>query len=203
MKNFDDFITTLEIFFDLIQKEQPGKPVFIVGHSMGGLISSYYLLDHQEQLAGAVISGGMAQVPEYVTPVTVAASKVLSVLAPRLGMVGVTAEHISQDKAVVDAYVNDPLVYTGKSTARLGAEMLKAMARVENEAAKIKLPILIVHGGEDKLVSPGDGQLLYDTVSSEDKTIKIYDGYYHEVFNEPGRDAVFADIEAWLKKHLK
>lgn len=202
LNRFDDFTITLKIFFDMIQAEQPGKPVFIVGHSMGGLISSYYLLDHQDELAGAVLSGAGVKVPSNVSATTVTMGKIFSTLLPKFGILGLDATMVSRDPAVVDAYVNDPLVYTGKTTARLAAEMLGAMQRVSNEAGKITLPVTIVHGGEDKLVDPEASEMLYEKVSSTDKTIKIYEGYYHEVFNDPGYEIVLGDVEAWLEKHL-
>jgi len=202
VNRFEDFIATIKNFYDMVKATNPEKPIFLVGHSMGGLISSAYLLDYQDELAGAIISGGMVSVPDFVTPATVTIGKILSVLLPKLGLVNLEPEHISRDPEVVAAYINDPLVFIGKSTARIGAELLKAMQRVTDEANKISLPITIVHGSDDLLVSPSDAQLLYDTVSSTDKTIKIYDGYYHEVFNEPGRDVVFADIQAWLERQL-
>ncbi|MFO7789964.1 MAG: alpha/beta hydrolase, partial [Bacteroidales bacterium] len=98
--------------------------------------------------------------------------------------------------------VNDQLVYTGKITARLGAEILKAMKHVTECAKEIRLPIMIVQGGSDKLVDPSGAQLLYDSVSAEDKTIKIYDGLYHEVFNEPEHEQVLDDVKVWLESHL-
>ena len=108
---------------------------------------------------------------------------------------------MSRDPAVVDAYLNDPLVYTGKITARLGAEMLKTMKDVTEKASGIKLPVMIVQGGDDILVDPSGAQLLYDSVGSEDKTIKIYDGLYHEVFNEPEHGQVLNDVNRWLEAH--
>jgi alpha-beta hydrolase superfamily lysophospholipase len=199
---FEDFIATIKTFFDMIQTRQPGVPVFLLGHSMGSLIGAVYLLKHQDELAGAIISGTMVKVPDHVTAATVTMGKVFSALLPKFGIVGIDAAHISSDPVVVDAYVNDPLVYHGKTTARLAAEMLKEMQSFPANAVKITLPITIVQGGEDKLVNVEDSQILYDSVSSPDKTLKIYEGYDHEVFNEPGRDAVFADIHAWLERQL-
>jgi alpha-beta hydrolase superfamily lysophospholipase len=202
VNRFEDFTRTVKIFFDMIREWQPEKPIFIVGHSMGGLISSFYLLDHQDDLAGAILSGAGVKIPDYVTPATITMGKILSKLLPKVGLIGLEAEHICSNPAVVQAYVNDPLVYTGKSSARLGAEMLKAMQRVTDEASTITLPITIVHGSDDKLIEPEASQMLYDKVSSEDKTLKIYPGYYHEVFNETGRDVVFGDLHEWLEAHL-
>jgi alpha-beta hydrolase superfamily lysophospholipase len=95
------------------------------------------------------------------------------------------------------------LVFTGKITARLGTELLQAMERVLAEASKIRLPLLILQGAADKLVDPKGAQVLFDRVSSSDKTIKIYEGLYHEVFNEPEHDQVLADVEKWLAGQLE
>jgi len=199
---FEQFTDTIKSYFDKVRAQQPGKPIFLVGHSMGGLISSAYLLDHQQELAGAVLSGASVQVPDNISPTTIFMGKLLSNLLPKLGLLGLDANDISRDPAVVDAYVNDPLVYTGKTTTRLAAELLKGMQRVSAEAGNITLPILVVHGSADKLVPSSAGQLLYDRVSSPDKTLKIYDGLYHEVFNEPERDVVLGDVEAWLEERI-
>jgi alpha-beta hydrolase superfamily lysophospholipase len=93
-------------------------------------------------------------------------------------------------------------VYRGKTTARLAAEMLKAMQYVMAQATKITLPIMLVQGSADILVDPAGSQMLYDTVSSADKAIRIYDGFFHEVFNEPEHDRVLHDVEVWLEAHL-
>jgi acylglycerol lipase len=102
---------------------------------------------------------------------------------------------------VVNAYVSDPLVYRGKIRARLGVELIKAMDTVKRQIPVIRLPVLIMHGAADRLSDPRGSQMLYQKASSTDKTLKVYEGYYHEIFNEPGRDQVLADIEAWLKNH--
>jgi alpha-beta hydrolase superfamily lysophospholipase len=202
VKRFEDYTNTLKIYFDRIRRLQPGKPIFLVGHSMGGLISAVYLLDHQNELTGAILSGVAVKVPENITPIIIIVGKMLSALMPSLGLIGLDAEGVSRDPAVVEAYVNDPLVFKGKTTARLAAEMLKAMKYVSVLATKITFPILIVQGSADRLVNPAGAQMLYDAVSSPDKEIRIYDGFYHEVFNEPEHDKVLRDIEIWLESHL-
>ena len=126
----------------------------------------------------------------------------LSALIPKFGLIGLDADGVSRDPGVVQAYVSDPLVHTGKTTARLAAEMLKAMQYVSGQATKITLPIMIVQGSVDKLVDPAGAQMLYDAVSSVDKEIRIYDGFYHEVFNEPEHNKVLRDVEIWLEAHL-
>jgi alpha-beta hydrolase superfamily lysophospholipase len=202
VKRFEDYTNTLEVYFDKIRGSQPGKPIFLVGHSMGGLIGAVYLLDHQSEIAGAVLSGPAVKIPSDVTPATIFVGKILSALIPKFGLLALDATGVSRDPVVVQAYINDPLVHRGKMTARLAAEMLKAMQTISGQAARITLPILILQGSADRLVNPGGAQMLYDAVSSVDKEIRIYDGFYHEVFNEPEHDKVLRDVEVWLEAHL-
>jgi acylglycerol lipase len=199
---FQDYTKTLKIYFDMIRGWQPIKPIFLVGHSMGGLICSAYFMDHQDELTGAVLCAPGIKVPDNISNAVIFAGKILSVVMPKAGIIQLDAEGICRDPAVVDAYLNDPLVYTGKITARLSAEMLKTIQHVTGSAIKVRLPIMIVQGGSDKLVDPSGAQLLYDSVSSEDKKIKIYDGLYHEVFNEPEHGQVLDDVKVWLDSHL-
>jgi alpha-beta hydrolase superfamily lysophospholipase len=199
VERFEDYTDTIKIYFDRVR---PAKPVFLVGHSMGGLIAALYLLDHQREMTGAVLSGPAVKVPGKITPTTVLVGKMFSALMPRFGLLGLDAEGVSRDPAVVQAYISDPLVHSGKITARLAAEMLKAMQRISAQASKITLPMMIVQGSADRLVDPAGARMLYDTVGSADKEIKIYEGFYHEVFNEPERERVFHDVERWIEVHL-
>jgi acylglycerol lipase len=202
VENFEDYTDTLKVFYDLVRGWRPDKPVFLVGHSLGGLIGVAYLLDHQEELKGAVISAPLIKTADTTSPATIFMGKLLSVLMPKAGVLIIDADGVSRDAKVVQAYVNDPLVYRGKVTARLGAELLKTMQRVALRAGKITLPILILQGSADRIVDPGGARLLFDTVRSTDKTIKIYDGFFHEVFNEPDHDLVLHDVADWLDIHL-
>ena len=203
VERFGDYIDETIGFFGKVCAWQPGKPIFLVGHSLGGLVGAIYLLDNQAGLAGAVLSGPLVKADDSITSLTIMVSKLLSRLAPRAGILPLDAATISRDPAVVQAYIDDPLVYTGKVPARTGAEMLGAMQRIGAEAGKITLPILILHGGADRLVNPQGAVMLHDTVSSRDKTLKIYDGFYHEVYNEPEHEQVLGDVEAWLEARMK
>ncbi len=196
--HFTDFTDTLAVFYKMVTEWQVGKPIFLLGHSMGGAIASYYLLDHQADFKGAIISAPAVKVGDSISPATIMLSKVLSKVAPKMGLLALDVNTISRDPEVVDAYINDPLVFHGKTPARLAAEVLSAMLRITAEASKITLPILVVQGSEDKLVDPSGAQMLYDKASSKDKTLKIYDGLYHEVFNEPEHNQVLKDVEDWL-----
>jgi acylglycerol lipase len=198
VERFEDYTGTLTIYYSLVKGWQAGKPIFLLGHSMGGLIASYYLLDHQADFKGAVISAPGIKISDSISGAAITMGKILSVLAPNAGVLALDANGISRDPEVVRAYVNDPLVFHGKTPARLAAELLKAMVRVTAEADKITVPFIVVQGAQDKLVDPSGAQMLYDKASSKDKAIKVYEGLYHEVFNEPERGRVLKDVETWL-----
>jgi alpha-beta hydrolase superfamily lysophospholipase len=202
VERFADYTDTLTVFYEMVKGRQTGNPLFLLGHSMGGLITSCYLLDHQADFRGAVLSAPAIKASGNISQATIIMGKILSALAPKMGLLPVVANSISRDPEVVKAYINDPLVFHGKTPARLAAELLKAMLRVTAEAGKITLPVIVLQGSEDKLVDPRGAQTLYDRAGSKDKTIKIYEGLYHEVFNEPERGRVLKDVEAWLAAHV-
>jgi len=199
VRRFDDFLGPLESCSEMVRQAHPGLPLFLVGHSMGGLVAAVYLLDHQEQFRGAILSGASIKMPDYVTGALVLAGKVLSALVPKAGMIALDSSGVSRDPAVVKAYVEDPLVYTGKVTARLGAELLKAMERIQGGAGRIRLPLLILQGGADRMANPDGSRLLHELAGSTDKTLKVYDGLYHEVYNEPEHPQVLRDVESWIE----
>ena len=201
VERFSDYTQTLKLFFDLVEAAQPGRPIFLMGHSLGGLISAVYLLDQQTGLAGAVLSGPAVK-PPRLSPAVLIVGRVMSVLLPRLGVQGLDSSGVSRDPAVVRAYVEDPLVFTGKMTARLGAETLDAMRRVQAEAGRLTLPLLILQGGADRLVDPTGAEQLYQAAGSADKTLKVYPGLFHEIYNEPEHEQVLHDVESWLAAHL-
>jgi len=203
VERFVDYTESLKTYSDMVRCWQPDKPVFLVGHSMGGLIGALHLIAHQEELTGAVLSGPAVKAPGNISAAIIFVGRVLSVLFPRVGLVPpVDAEGVSRDPAVVEAYLADPLVCRGKMTARLGAEILGAMERVGVEANRITLPVLILQGGADRLVDPSGAQMLYEKVASSDKKLVVYEGFFHEVFNEPQHDRVLTDVEQWLEGHF-
>ena len=200
---FEDLTAPLATYYTMVKSWQPDKPIFILGHSLGGLIECFYLLDHQEDFKGAIISAPSIAIGEGITPMTITMAKVLSVIAPKVGIMKLDANSISRDPEVVKAYINDPLVFHGSTPARMGSEMLKALLQVNAEIGKISLPFIGVHGSKDTLADPKAVRLLEEKSSSKDKTIKIYEGLFHEVFNEPEHLIVLKDIDDWLKAHIK
>jgi alpha-beta hydrolase superfamily lysophospholipase len=202
VRHFSDLVDTVATCLGFVREAQPGKPVYLLGHSLGATIGACCFLDRGTGLAGGVLSGVSVQMPDNVTPTTLLLAKALSALAPKTPVQGIDAQGISRDPAVVQAYVSDPLVYTGRICARTGIELLKAQRRILAEASRIKLPVLMVHGSEDRISPLAGARPFYDAIASADKTLKVYEGLYHEVYNEPEREQVLEDVTAWLETRL-
>jgi acylglycerol lipase len=202
VERFSYFVDDLDIFLRLVRSRHPDVKIFLVGHSIGGTIATAYAILHQGEFDGLILSGATLSVPTDVGFGTIFAARLLSLILPKAGLYTIDAESISRDKSLVNAYVDDPFVYRGKIRARLGVEIIKAMARVKHRTSEIHLPILVMHGAADRLSDPEGSKMLYQKASSEDKTLEVYEGYCHELFNEPGHKQVLADVESWLKKHV-
>lgn len=199
---FSVFLDGMTSLLTHVKRTFPNLPRILIGHSMGGLIAVAHLLEAQSEYAGAILSGPAVKPAEPPSIVTRVVGNLLSLLAPRAGILQLDSGAISRDPAVVAAYRDDPLVHTGKMSARLATEMLAAMTMVQNRAAEIKLPILIVHGGEDRLASPKGARELFEKLGSQDKEFHDFLGLYHEVFNEPERDEVLSLTCSWISKHI-
>ncbi|RNL66667.1 alpha/beta hydrolase [Zhongshania marina] len=202
INSFDDFLTTLDQYLNNIANQHPGKKLFLVGHSMGGVISSAYLLEHQQKLAGCILSGAALATGDVISPLQKVVLNTLSKVLPKLPVLQLEANDVCHDPAVVEAYKNDPHVFTGKIRVRLITEILRTADRVLKNAANISLPMLILHGGDDKMASPSGSEKLYAGISSSDKTLKIYPGLYHEIFLEPEKLEIYATIHTWLEQKL-
>lgn len=172
------------------------KP-FLLGHSMGGFLSLAFATRRQAEIRGLMLSAPVA-VLEAASPVQRIAGHVLSAVAPKLGVVGIDSSAVSRDPAVVRDYDADPLNHHGKLPARTVHELVQEIARFPQTVPDITVPLLVQVGTGDELVPPQSSELVYEWASSEDKTIKRYDGLFHEILNEPERDAVVADTLAWL-----
>ncbi len=199
---FADFAETLEIYQRQVQGDFPGVPMILLGHSMGGLISANYLLKHQQEFIGCVLSGPAIKTELQPGAVQIALIRFLSAIAPRMGALQLDASGVSRDPAEVEKYQKDPLVNHGKMSARKVSELFKWMGNIQEHAREITLPLLLLHGGEDLMTSPAGSQFLYDEVASQDKTLKIYPGLYHEIFNEPEKEEVLADLLNWCEQRL-
>jgi acylglycerol lipase len=204
LDRLDDALADLDAFVDLVTAEPPAGEPIMLGHSMGGCLAIAYALKkrHQVKLRALALSSPLANLGAAPLPMRVAA-RVLSVLAPNAGIFPVNAEGVSRDPAEVEAYVSDPLNYHGKLPIRTVAELAKAVDTFEAQAHQIELPLLVMVGTADPIVPPEGGRMIYERASSPDKTLKSYDGFFHELINEPkaDRDRVLDDLAAWLGVH--
>lgn len=198
---FGDYVDDLTMVIAEVRARWPSLRVVLLGHSMGGLIALDLAVRQTVPLEGLVLSAPAA-CPREVSRFTLAIGRALSRVAPNTGVLHLPLNRISRDPAVVEAYDNDPLVFRTPIRARLGAEMLDAMDRVEAGLPQLRVPLLVMQGTSDGLVDPGCGPHVYGRAGSTDKTLKMYDGLWHEIFNEPERDHVLADLTGWLGSHL-
>ncbi|KGE04804.1 alpha/beta hydrolase [Pseudohaliea rubra] len=196
---FSDFFVPLDTLRDRIGETYPDAPCFLVGHSMGGLIAARYLLDRQDRFTGAVLSGAALAVAEPPSAPAIWINRLLAALFPTLGVLQLDASEISRDPAVVAAYRADPLVHTGKFTARFVVELFSAMGEVAARRGELRLPLLVMHGDADVMTAPAGSEAFVAGVGAEDKTLRLYPGLYHEIFNEPERETVLADLYDWLR----
>ncbi|MGH3898660.1 MAG: lysophospholipase [Pseudonocardiaceae bacterium] len=194
-------VADLDGFVRFATERHPDLPVFMVGHSLGGLIALQYATEPGTLLDGLVLSGPLVEVTVGSTLLRRLAG-VLSALVPDVGVAAVNAQEISRDPAVVRSYREDPLVYLGKVKARTGAEILAATLSLPTRLSRLSVPLLIVHGSDDLICAPAGSTMVHDRVSSPDKTVRRYQDLYHELFNEPERDEVLTDLVHWLNQHL-
>jgi acylglycerol lipase len=184
--SFKDYVKDLKTYFDMVRKENPKEKIFLIGHSMGSIISLLYTIEYQKELSGLVTSGGGLSGPNDPP------------MAPPKPGEGLSTAMLSRDPAVIKDYENDPLVYHGPIPT--GFAMFKEMSTLYDGVTKIKLPVLVMagNGGPDGARS----RVLYERIASKDKTLKLYEGLLHEIFNEPEYPQVMADMEKWLTHHI-
>ena len=197
---FSDYVEDLKTLVDGGGARWPVLPSLLLGHSMGGLVALAYAVSYPESIHALAVSAPAACTGN-VSPLTIAVGRALSRVAPGAAVLRPPLQKISRDPAVVAAYDADPLVFRSPIRARLGAEMIATMGRVDAALPAMRMPLLVMQGTADGLVDPGCGPHVYELAGSPDKTLKMYDGLWHEVFNEPERDMVINDLISWLDAH--
>lgn len=202
VEDFEDYLSDLRTLHLQTSQRYDGLPIFLVGHSLGGLICSVYLLRHQAEFTGGILSGPAIKTELAPGPLQMMLIRLLSVLTPKLGMLQLDANGVSRDPEVVRDYIADPLVHHGKISVRKLLELFGAMDTVQSRAQELSLPILIMHGAEDAMADVEGSRFLHEHIGSQDKTLKIYPDLFHEIFNEPEKAAVMADMLQWCEARL-
>ena len=182
-----------------VRARHGGQKIKLLGHSMGGNVAFGYALRWPDDLSGLILSGpligGSAPAAQRL------AVKLLSAIAPTLGTVDLPPGAVSRDPQVVDDYLNDILVTIGKVPARTAHELFAPLPGYLKRAPEMKVPVLIQHGEADALVPLAGARPTIDAIGASDKTVITYPGLFHEIYNEPEKDAVIGDLARWLEAH--
>jgi alpha-beta hydrolase superfamily lysophospholipase len=200
VEKFADYVSDVATVAALAKAREPGLPVYLLGHSAGGVVSCIYTLEHQSELAGLICESFAFQIPA--PDFVVAVLKGISHLAPHAHVVKLRNEDFSREPEVVRAMNADPLIAHEVQPTRTAAEMARADERLKRKFPLITLPVLILHGTLDKVTRPSGSQLFYDTAGSADKTLKLYDGHYHDLLHDIDKEKVMADITNWINARV-
>jgi alpha-beta hydrolase superfamily lysophospholipase len=195
-----DYVSDLAAVIRLAKSRDPGLPVFLLGHSAGGVVSCTYTLDNQAELAGLICESFAFRVPA--PDFALAIIKGLSVIAPRLPVLALKNRDFTRDPKALAALDADELTHKEVQPAKTVAALVRADERLKRSFFQITLPVLILHGTADKATVPSGSQFFHETAGSKDKTLKLYQGHFHDLLNDFGKDEVMADIRAWMDQRL-
>jgi alpha-beta hydrolase superfamily lysophospholipase len=202
VRSFDAYLVDLDRFLKRVKERMKSSNLFLLGHSMGGAIVTLFAMTRKPDGKGLILSGPALKISDDISPLLVRLSSMIGMVLPKLPTIKLDSSGISRDPEVVKHYENDPLVYHGGIPARTGAEITGATKIIQAQMESMTLPLLILHGSDDRLADPEGSKELYERAQSDDKTLKLYEGLYHEVMNEPEKEMVWADIVAWIEGHL-
>lgn len=191
---------------DLIEIKKsihPKGKLFLMAHSLGGLVSLAYLLDHKpDDIEGVILSSPFIKIDDGTAPLLQKLARIIAAILPKLPTIALDVNLISRDPKEVEKYVNDPLVYHGKTNAKTGYEIIKAINHVQSKFREFDLPLLIIHGSEDKIADPKGSQWLFERSISKDKKLTLLDGLYHETMREPEKESFFDEVVSWLEDRV-
>lgn len=199
---FEDYLRDMDVFVAAVQDRAEGRPVFLIGHSMGGLISTLFVISRDSSINGLILSGPAFALGNNIPASVSVAARFLGRVMPGCPIPGGNSRLVSRDKQVCANYASDPLVHHGPYRAGFARILLDAQAHVAHRLEEVEVPVLALHGTDDKLASADGSRKLIERARSADKSLKLYDGLYHEIFNEPEKREVFADVTSWMAKRI-
>lgn len=203
IESYEDFIDDADAMVKLMALNNPGLPNFMLGHSMGGLVTTLYGLKHPEKLAGQIISGAAnGKIPDAKSLKAKGLSAIVK-LTPKLQVKNPVNDDICSVEKVVEDYLKDPLVLKSATVNFYHEFLNKATDQLLENVDAYSLPILILHGEKDKVVPAEISQTLYERIQSMDKELHIYPELYHEIFNEEINDEIIHYVINWLDLRIK
>jgi alpha-beta hydrolase superfamily lysophospholipase len=200
---FDDYLDDLDAFVSRVSAREPGKPVFLFGHSMGGAIVTLYTLTRKPALRGLLLSAPALKAGSDISPFLIAVTRFLGRALPRLPVLKLQDRFFSRDPEVVRANQQDPLIHKKPGPARTAAGLLGALERIGAQMEALTVPFFVMHGTEDRLTNPEGSKELYARARSTDKTLRLFDGLYHDLLYEPERAQVLAGVTLWIEERAR
>jgi acylglycerol lipase len=195
-----DYVSDVEQLVAIAKSREPGLPTFVLGHSAGGVVACIYALDHQKDVSGFICESFAHEVPAPDFALSIL--KGIGHVAPHAHVLPLKDEDFSRDPAFVARMKSDPLIAHIPYAAQTVAELVRADERLKKEFPLLKLPVLILHGTADKATRPHGSQRFYDSAGSADKTLKLYEGHFHDLLNDVGKEQVLADITEWITTRI-
>jgi acylglycerol lipase len=200
VEKIEDYLDNVSTLVTKAKSENPGLPVFLLGHSAGGVVSCVYTLDHQSEIDALICESFAYELP--VPDLVLSFLKGLSHITPQTHVFSLKNKDFSRDPSVVESMNTDPLIKGESQPAQTAAVMINADNRLREEFPLIKIPLLILHGTEDNATKPSGSQHFYEQAGSTDKTLKLYEGHFHDLLNDTDKELVMADIQNWIDAHI-
>ncbi|MFL5403582.1 MAG: alpha/beta hydrolase [Gemmatimonadales bacterium] len=201
VRHWDEYRGDLRAFVDSVREWQPDLPLFLLGNSLGGLVVLDYALHYPVGIAGVIAAAaplGEVGVPSFLMTM----GRIMSVVFPRFSLnVGMDLNGLARDPAVVEAVLADPLFHR-RGTARLSTEVTAAIRRVQEMAGQLAVPLLLLHGSDDRMVPPQGSRSFFAKVRQADREYREYLGGYHGLFADLNHEEVLRDLERWVDTHL-
>ncbi|RYG36506.1 MAG: alpha/beta hydrolase [Burkholderiales bacterium] len=200
VSKIDEYLGDVDLAVKLAKAREPDLPVFMLGHSAGGVIACTWALAHQTELAGLICESFAYRVPA--PELALDTISWIGTWAPKLGVLKLKNAHFTRDGATLATLNADPLITNETQPAATVRALWQADKHLKASFPKLNLPVLILHGSLDKATVPAGSQFFHDTAGSKDKTLKIYDGHFHDLLADTGKEGVMADIQAWINGHM-
>jgi alpha-beta hydrolase superfamily lysophospholipase len=201
--SLEQLLADTDLLVQDARRKTPSLPVFIYGHSLGGLISTGYTLAHEPELKGLILSGPALQLPNFVKPAELKAARIFGAILPDLPAQPVDDTGFVNTPAALDDYMKDPLIGHANLPAASAKAGVEGITRVNAEMGKLRLPLLIMHGLLDRQTNIDGSRELNQRAASTDKTLVLWEGQFHDLLHEPDHDKVIAQVTAWLGAHLR